>query len=214
MIKLKTLKLGTLRTNCYVVWDDDTAEGMVIDPADSAETIFQPITEESLSLRYVVATHGHFDHNLASLELVLTHHVPFAASPNDAFLLKKIAKSAAYWQGLKNEPALTAPPITVPLSENDRLELGQEVFTVLETPGHTPGSICLYHAQQGLLFSGDTLFAQAVGRTDLKYSSKNDLKTSIAKLFALPPATQIFPGHGRATTLEEEKKYCQEIGLI
>ncbi|MCJ7827646.1 MBL fold metallo-hydrolase [Patescibacteria group bacterium] len=205
MLNIETLNLGVLKTNCYLVWEPETMETAIIDPADGADLIIQTISQIDLVPKYVIATHGHFDHNLASTEIVLAYQTTFAASPKDAFLLGEIAKSAAYWLKLVNEPALKAPPITTILDRQTALSLGKEVFTIIETPGHTPGSICLYNLQNNLLFSGDTLFHQAIGRTDLSYSSADDLKESLQLILQLPPGTVVYPGHGQTTTIGGEK---------
>ena len=214
MIKIKTLKLGALETNCYLVWDDQSRETIVIDPADEADFILQELTKLNLNPKYILATHGHFDHNLASLELVLSLEIPFAASAKDQFLFDRIAQSATHWLKLKNEPTLQAPPITVLLKNNQEIKLGARSFKIIETPGHTPGSICLFAPEQKILFSGDTLFAQAVGRTDFKYGSASELKKSLKKIFTLPPETAVYPGHGNTTTLKEEKINCRQMGFI
>jgi len=196
---IKTLLVGELQTNCYLVWDDKTKEGIIIDPADEANFI----SEQILSLKFkpvaIYATHGHFDHILASYELQLAFTIPFYIHPKDLFLVNNLTKNASFWTKRK---IIEMPPKEV-RPPRGRTSKGIEI---LHTPGHTPGSVCLYFSNEGILFTGDTLFADGVGRTDLSYSSKIDLSASLEKIFKLPPKTKIYPGHGESSTLGKSFK--------
>lgn len=200
-MEIKKYGLGELRTNCYLVFDEKTKEGLIIDPADDANFLSEQILQQGIILKYLVATHGHFDHILAANELQLAFNVPFLINKEDMPLANKMAVSAAWW--LKHPITETLPGNIQYLADGDRL--GQ--LQVISTPGHSPGSICLYSPKDKLLFTGDTLFAEGVlGRTDFPYGSGGNLKTSIAKLAQLPAETIIYPGHGQSSTLAETLK--------
>lgn len=201
--QVETLTLGQLQTNCYIPWCKKTRECIVIDPADDAEYITQKILELDLNPLCIVFSHGHFDHVLGSLELKLNFDIPIFMHKNDNQLLKTAQSSAKYWLKHDVDPV---PNNTAPISEDTQFKFGNSVLSVIETPGHTLGSISLFADEsQPKLFTGDTLFKSGVGRTDFEYSSPQSLQKSIKKLFkTLPPETICFPGHGEATTLSNE----------
>lgn len=180
-MKIKTIKVGSLRTNCYVVADEASREAIVIDPGDEAEEILPQIS--GLNVRYIVITHGHWDH--------------IGAVP----ALKERTKAPVLMS------ARALPPLGPDreIKEGDEVAFGRIKLKVLATPGHSPGGICLYG--EGRLFSGDTLFHETYGRTDLLGSSQNDMDASLKKLAALPDGTEVYPGHGRPTTIKQEKEY-------
>ncbi len=139
-MKIVTLSLGPLQTNCYLVYDPLSNEGVVIDPADEAEFIAEKIQTLKFKLKALIATHGHFDHVLAAGELQMIFNVPFLIHRKDLFLLKQMNQSASHWLGYPiNKPL----PINIKfLKENEEIKFGNFNLKVLETPGHTPGSIC------------------------------------------------------------------------
>lgn len=201
-MKIKTLVLGQLQTNCYLVWDEKSTETIIIDPADEGSYIGQKIIDLKLKPKFIVATHGHFDHILGATELALAFNLPFLMNDQDEFLLQKNQASVKYFLGFNADPP---PKISKTLKEGNFLVIGRDKLEVIETPGHTPGSICLY--SKGVLFSGDTLFKNGIGRTDFSYSSHADLLSSIKeKLLILPPETLIYPGHGEETTVNDEQE--------
>lgn len=226
-MKIETLVLGQLQTNCYLVYDENFKEGIIIDPADSPEVIAEKIYQLKINPKAIIATHGHFDHVLAGGELQLLLNkseirnskqemnpkpqipnsklIPFYLHKNDLFLLKQMNQSASYWLGY---PIKKLPPLKIKfLKENDKISFGNFILEVIETPGHTPGSICLYHSSSKLpiLFSGDTLFKGTIGRCDFSYSSKEKISQSLKKLFQLKEKTIVYPGHGEKTTINNEK---------
>lgn len=202
---VKTLTLGEFQTNCYLVFEEKTKEGLIIDPADDANFISEQILLLRITPKSIIATHGHFDHLLAAWELQLAFNIPFYIHQEDLFLLKNMEKSAKKFSSRK---IIEKNPTDISfLKEGQTVSLGQENLKVIHTPGHTPGSICLVlqgHLlqAQNLLFSGDTLFSNSVGRTDLSYSSKTNLKKSLEKIFSLPCSTLLYPGHGLSSSLE------------
>ncbi len=199
MLVVKTLVVGDLETNCYLVSDSATNETIIIDPGDDADYITEAITNEKLKPATIVLTHGHFDHVLGCLELKLNFGVPILLHQNDLKLYNSANRSAHHWLKKKS---LKVPPIDHFLKENDEIDFGSEKLTIIETPGHTPGSVCLYDGAK-YLFSGDTLFKDGVGRTDFSYSRPLQLTKSLDKLFKLPGNIVVYPGHGDLFSLQD-----------
>jgi len=199
-MEIKTLELGPLQTNCYLAWCPKTQEAIIIDPADEGDHITQEILNLKLKPKYIILTHGHFDHVLGILETKLNFSIPILLHQKDLSLYQQTRKSAQYWLQRQVDPT---PPPDKFIKQNDQIKFGQESLKVIETPGHTPGSICLY--TPSLLFSGDTLFKNSIGRTDFSYSNPKDMQKSLNKLFKLPPETKVLPGHGPSTTIAQEK---------
>ena len=189
-MKITPLTVGQMSTNCYLASDEGTGQSLIIDPGDEGDFIGTTLLENKLIPVGIVLTHGHFDHCLAVLELKLSFNIPIYLHQKDLFLYQKAQLSAKHWSAISS-PKL--PPIDKFLSEGEIIPFGESSLKVIHTPGHTPGSICLYSALT--LFTGDTLFSEGVGRTDLSYSSYGDLQKSLNKLFALPSNTLIYPGH-------------------
>lgn len=220
MLSIQTLTVGDLQTNCYLVSSGD--ETLIIDPGDDADFITDTITNEKLKPTAIVLTHAHFDHVLGCLELKLNFNIPILLHKNDLKLYSSANRSALHWLKKKT---LRVPPIDQFIKEGDEIKVGAEKLTVIETPGHTPGSICLFSTfpspgertprgwPDGLprggrnatptLFTGDTLFADGVGRTNFSYSQPLQLTKSLAKLFRLPSETIIYPGHGPTAILNK-----------
>ena len=200
MIKVEKLVVGQLATNCYLVWCSETKEAIIIDPGDAADYIIQNIKDLQLKPNLIVATHGHVDHILAVIDLKLVLQIPFFIHQEDLFLIKRIKSSARYWFGLESGPV---PEVDQFIDSDDLIKFGKEKLKVIKTPGHSPGGVSFY--DRGVLFSGDTLFRQGVGRYDFSYASKEQLNKSIKKLLKLPPETIVYPGHGSETTIGDEK---------
>ena len=190
-MKIEQVVVGQLQTNCYLVWNEESLEAVIIDPGDDADYIIRRINDFNLSPQFILATHGHFDHVLGVMELKLAFNIPFLIHQKDLFLIKRAGKTAKFFTGKEEEPFL--PPDKF-IKEGDKIRFGKESLKAIETPGHTPGSVSFY--SPGFLFSGDLIFAEGVGRTDFTYSSKQELESSIKKILKLSSHTIIYPGHG------------------
>jgi len=157
MIRFETFIVGDLQTNCYIVWDDESKKGVIIDPGEDGQGISEEIQSKQIEIVGILMTHGHFDHSLATLDLKLIYNVPIYLNKKDDFLLKRQDETAKYFLGIKNTPPNIAK-IDIDLKDGEKVNFGSESLEVIETPGHTPGSVCFYSAKNNLLFSGDTLF--------------------------------------------------------
>lgn len=205
MLQIKTLTVGQMQTNCYLVFDTGTKDCLIIDPGDDADYITRIILDLKLKPQKIIATHGHFDHILGATELKLSFKIPFYIHKNDVFLVKSMQKNAKYFLGIEVDPP---PVVDGYINNKDNAEVGEKKLTILETPGHTPGSICLYAKEANFLLSGDTLFAKGgLGRTDFSYSSRKLLTESLKTIFRLPLKTAIYPGHGNKSELVIERTY-------
>lgn len=193
MLKIKTLILGELSTNCHLVWDPGSSECIVIDPADEGEFISETILRLGLKPRAAIATHGHFDHILAAFSLTKAFSIPFFVSEKDLFLVKNMRKNAKYFLGRDTDP----PPKPRFLEGlKTPLKLGSEHIKVVHTPGHTPGSVCFVFPESKVLFAGDLLFADgSVGRTDFSYSDPSQLASSVRKTLSFPEDYEVYCGH-------------------
>lgn len=204
-VEIITLVVGQMQENCYLVYDSDSPETIIIDPGDDADYIERIIADNKLLPQIIIATHGHFDHLMAVTELKLAYNIPFKIHKNDEFLVKNMRESAKHFLGIVTDP----PPIIDEfLNPKSHIKIGNHQLEIIEAPGHTPGSCCFYLKKENILFTGDLLFADGgVGRTDFSYSNSELLTDSLKKIFKLPPKTQIYPGHGRNSTLKSEISY-------
>ncbi|MEX0789618.1 MAG: MBL fold metallo-hydrolase [Actinomycetota bacterium] len=197
--------VGDLSCNCYLVGDPQTRQAMVLDPGDDGGRILQAVARHDLTVVAIVATHAHFDHILAADSLRAATGAPFYLHLADMDLLQWLPASLEMFLGVR-DPA-PAPDVDTRLSDGDELKLGEQTLEVIHTPGHSEGSICLLtgSADDRMLFSGDTLFAMSVGRSDLPGGDQDALVSSIhRRLFPLGEMP-VFPGHGPATSLDRER---------
>jgi len=198
---IKMLHTGPLQTNCYIVGCEDTKEGAIIDPGGDAKHILAEVERLGLKIKYVINTHGHFDHILANKEVVEATGASLAIHSADASMLTQ--GGGARFFGIVGK---ASPPADTILDEGQALTLGEIELQVLHTPGHSPGSICLYSQEEGVLFDGDVLFNMGMGRYDLPGGNYTVLMDSIHRLLALPDETMVYPGHGPATTIGHERR--------
>ena len=197
------LPVGLLQCNCSVLGDEVSREGMVVDPGDDIGRILTILSRHGLRLKMIVITHAHIDHIGGAAKLRAATGAPVYMHAGDKMLSDRLDLQAA-WLGVDTPED---PGIDTPAREGDRLRLGATEMQVLHTPGHTPGSLCLFLPEEHKLIAGDTLFQGSVGRTDLPGGSTAALLQSIrAKLLVLPEETVVTPGHGRETTIGREKR--------
>lgn len=195
-MQVQTLVVGLIATNCYLVACSETGEGIVIDPGAGGKRILQQIRQRGLKITEIVNTHGHIDHTGANGRLKKELQVPLALPEKDLAIYRKPLLGLSFLLGRP------VPPDRL-LREGEQIAFGKQVLTVVETPGHTRGSISL--SGSGAVFTGDALFAGSVGRTDLAGGSHSLLIRAIReKLLVLPPETVVYPGHGPATTIGAE----------
>ena len=201
-MRIETLVVGDLQTNCYLVADDQSGEAIVIDPGGDAQVILDAIARHKWTVKLVVNTHGHFDHIMANKAIVEATGAPLAVHPDDAPMLTNPLRSFSVFAGMMSPSQ--AP--SVELVEGSTVQVGGRQFTVLHTPGHSPGSISLYCAEEKAVFSGDALFQMGIGRTDFPGGSMPVLLKSIReRLFTLPDDTVVYSGHGPSTTIGYER---------
>lgn len=196
---IKKYSLGELQANCYFLIEDQQC--LIIDPADDASFILEELQRQQLNLVGMLATHGHFDHIMAVGEIQKSIKIPLYIHKEDKFLIDRVEQTAEYFLGYKPIVLLINKVENFPPSPKLRWA---SKLKIISTPGHTPGSCCFYIKEENAVFTGDTLFKEAVGRTDLSYSSKDDLKKSLKKIFKLPKETIVYSGHGEDTILEDE----------
>lgn len=200
MLKTERFIVSSFGTNMYVVSDEDRA--ILIDPACATpyeqHLLLNYLKNKGLTIDAVVATHGHLDHLWGAAWASRTFALPVRMHEADIPMAQAMQRQYDLF-GIGGTPE--AFPVE-PISPADTMGW----FSVIPTPGHTPGGICLYCEQENLLFSGDTLFRYGYGRTDLPGGNTAQLVQSLERLFALPPATRVFPGHGEATTIGAEAR--------
>ena len=201
--KIGRMVLGSYQTNCYFIYQEDKKRAIVVDPADQGRKIYEALLRNGIRVEAILLTHGHFDHIWGTGELRESAGVKLYALDAE----KKVCEDSH-----NNVSDMTGRPYTVTpdeyLKDRQEMTLAGIHFQVIATPGHTIGSCCYYFPEAGFLVSGDTLFAESVGRTDLATGSMGALVRSVKeKLFVLPEETKVYPGHGEATTIGHEKKY-------
>lgn len=197
---IETLVLGTLSTNCYIISDaSDATHCIVVDPAAQFETIKETLGDRSVEA--IVLTHRHFDHIGALSELAAYTGAPVYAHELDADAIPDPDANCS----VDFMKPFATPLVGNRLEEGDTVRCGCEVFTVIHTPGHTQGSMCLYNAAHNVLIAGDTLFYGTTGRTDLPTGSPQQMRASCTKLARLPDETVVYPGHDRVTTIKAER---------
>jgi len=199
---LETFPVGLLQCNCTLLGDEQASEAILIDPGDEISRIYMRLTELKLKLKQILITHAHIDHVGGALKLKRLTGAPILLNENDLPLLKMMDQQAG-WLGVQT-PEIAPPDASLA----DGLTVGLENYPaqVLHTPGHTQGSVSLHFAPLKMVIAGDTLFYGSIGRTDLPGGNSKQIIDSIyTKLLTLPEDTKVIPGHGRATTIGDER---------
>jgi glyoxylase-like metal-dependent hydrolase (beta-lactamase superfamily II) len=199
------LEVGPLGVNCFVLGCPTTHEGVVVDPGGDVDRIAEIVRRHGLKIRAIINTHGHFDHVGGNRQAVTAFVAPLLIHQDDAIMLDRVAEVSRMYgmQGGEN-----SPPADTFLADGQEISFGTYRIKVLHTPGHTRGGCCLYLEAEKMVITGDTLFADSIGRTDLPGGSYEQLLQSIrSKLFVLPEGVTAWPGHGPKTTIGHEKRH-------
>ncbi|MBO4486746.1 MAG: MBL fold metallo-hydrolase [Bacteroidaceae bacterium] len=220
MLNIKCFVVNMVEANCYVI-SDETAEAVIIDDGACIRGEHQAIDDylnrNGLTLKHVLNTHGHFDHTMGNAHLYATYGLKPRLCALDSELYTNISLQVQSMLGRRL--TIDVAPLGPALNEGDSIRFGNHSLKVIHTPGHTPGGLCFYcrpdkapspdkHQNSGLLFSGDSLFEQSIGRTDFPGGNGVHLIRSLRdKIITLPPDTIVYPGHGNSTTIERERHY-------
>ncbi|MGI6360796.1 MAG: MBL fold metallo-hydrolase [Bacillota bacterium] len=202
--KIERTIVGPIGANCYFLMDINSKEMAIIDPGDEGALLASHLDKLDFKPIMIINTHGHWDHIGANKYLQDKYQLPIFIGEADADYLHDTGLNLALLTGGDGKGGR----VERLLKDGDLLEVGNLQLQVIHTPGHSPGSICLYAAQEGILFSGDTLFEMSVGRSDLPGGDWQTLAASIEKkLYVLPEETQVYPGHGEITSIGAEKHH-------
>lgn len=202
-MKIIRLEVGNLGTNCYIVACEKTKKAAVIDPGGNAEEILATIHRESLIVEYIINTHGHMDHILANHQIKEATGAKILIHEQDA----KMLKSAHYNLSVYVGHAITSVDADQLLKDGDIITFGSVELKVLHTPGHSPGGICLFAEHDDILFCGDTIFCESVGRTDLVGGSYSQIIRSVKeKIMVLKDEVKLLPGHGPDSSVGWERR--------
>jgi hydroxyacylglutathione hydrolase len=198
LLHIDKIIVGQLEVNCYIVSDKETSEAVIVDPGDEFERIAGLVDSVGVKPVSILCTHAHYDHICAAKELQDRYRCPLVMHEEEKTTYEMTKRMCLAW-GFEPEDF---PPPDMTVKGGDKIRLGAVFLEVVHTPGHSPGSVCLFGER--FLFSGDTLFRRSVGRTDLSGGSKEKLIGSLKSLLTLPPDTRVLCGHGEETTLGEE----------
>ena len=202
-IEIKSMTLGMVATNCYLIINKENKEALLVDPADNALRISNVIEENGCTLKAILLTHGHFDHIMALNDLKKRYNVPVYAHEEEEDVLKQ---SSLNLSGSIGQIYTTQADVYV--KDGEHLKLAGLDVIALYTPGHTKGGACYYFPEEKVLMSGDTLFHCSIGRTDFPTGSMSQLVRSVKEqLFVLPDDVQVYPGHDSVTSIGYEKQY-------
>ncbi|MDR0272252.1 MAG: MBL fold metallo-hydrolase [Clostridiales bacterium] len=195
--------------NIYIYFDKETREGIIIDPGDSYETVREAVEQNKIAVKAILLTHGHFDHTFCANNLKVLTNAPIYAHENETNLLRNTEHNRS---GLRSLEISVAPDKH--FKDGDVFSFANCEIKVIHTPGHTAGGVCYYDENAGIVFTGDTLFKETIGRTDMPTGDYETLLSSIReKLFTLPEEVKVFPGHDESSTIKHEKKFNRIVGV-
>ena len=198
MLEYKTFGGGYIGSNTYLVWDSESLEAMVIDCGNPADRIFAFAKDKGLTVKYLALTHGHYDH-VSKIEEYRSRF-PEADIVSHGEEARVLSDPEANVSTLFRDPSVY-PTADIAVAEGDVLSLGNVEIEVLSTPGHTPGSMCLYCKSEKIMFTGDTLFAEGWGRTDFKYGDDTEMHKSLTRLLSMDGEIAFLAGHGAPSTI-------------
>ena len=203
-VRIEAAAFGPWQTNAYLVWDGRSTDALVVDPGmGAADPLLERVAANGLRLHLIANSHGNIDHIFDNGPLMGGSDAPLAIHPDDAYRLDG-----------RNSYGFEVPPVTATreLREGEQLRIGDLVFDILHTPGHTEGSVCLYEERAGLLLSGDVLFAGAFGRTDLPGGDDEQMIGSLTRLAReVRETVRVLPGHGSETTIARELPWLRRV---
>lgn len=203
MIRIESMVVGAVSTNCYFLINPVSGEALIVDPGDCAQKIIEFLQERKWKATAILLTHGHFDHILAANDLRSELGIPVYACEKEKEVLGSLSMNLS-GRLLRHHYTMEAD---IYCTDGETLQLSGFEIRVLETPGHTPGGCCYYLPKEQIVFCGDTLFYRSIGRTDFEGGSLKTLVSSVKnKLFTLPENTVCYPGHGEPTIIGEEKE--------
>lgn len=209
MLELQSFTVGPFTENSYLLICGEMRQALLIDPGDEADLLWQAVVDANVTLTAIVLTHAHLDHVGAVETIRRRANVPVYLHPADNELLAHVVRQGQMF-GLQLEPV---GPADKPLGQGDRLTCGKLDVDVIHTPGHSPGGVCLYLPAEKTLIAGDTLFRRSIGRTDLPGGDAQTLLRAIeTQLWPLPDDVRVYPGHGSATTIGDEKQLNPFVG--
>lgn len=208
---VKGLTVGLLQENCYILGCEKTLKGVIIDPGDNARGIMRVVQQEGLTIERIINTHAHFDHVLAVNALRTATKAPFCLHPADLPILRDVPDRVRLWLDSEVEPIADPDEF---LAHGQQILFGEEVLEVRFTPGHAPGHVVFVDHKGQQIFGGDTLFQGSIGRFDLPLADGPTLLKSIREqLFTLPDDYVVYPGHGPATSIGEERESNPFVGV-
>ncbi len=197
-LHVQQLTVGPLQENCWLLADVESQQAVLVDPGDEPEHLLKALSDTGCELTAIWLTHAHFDHVGAVAGVLRAHRVPVWLHPADTVFYQNAAANASRW----NLEVETPTQVPEPLADGDRVQLGSYTFDVWHLPGHAPGHVAF--VGHGLCLSGDVLFAEAIGRTDLPLCDPAAMQTSLTRMATLDPATRVLSGHGVSTTIGRE----------
>ncbi|MBI5849352.1 MAG: MBL fold metallo-hydrolase [Nitrospirae bacterium] len=197
-MNIETIVVGPLQVNCYVAYDENSLDALVIDAGDEPDKILRFIRSKNLTVSRIICTHAHFDHTGAIAALREKTGAKVMLHVDDLEVYLRVESQGAIWGFHVVQP----PHPDLFVRDGEEIVAGGVTLKVMHTPGHSPGGICL--VADGIVFTGDTVFAGSIGRTDFYGGSIEALKESFKKVLSLPPETKLLPGHGNWTTVEDE----------
>lgn len=205
-MKVKKLVVGDIETNCYIVFEQNN-KGIIIDPGDDSDTIIDFVENKNIEVQYILNTHGHYDHIGANDSLADYFNAPIYIHKQDNYMLEKVEENFSMYIN-KDIQSRKADKL---LYDGNIIELGEHKWHVLHTPGHTKGSIVIYNKEQRIMFTGDTLFAEGWGRTDLPGGNKEQIKISLKKLLTFDGSYRCYPGHGESFLLSKRYQVIKNL---